>query len=269
MQLRLSVLGLRERGPAAELEPTTSETLMPFFWVNLLFGLGDELLPQRYRPETLALLFDQDRFVAALSEAGSGDGGFTIERPETLSESKAQRLAKSVIVNVAKVELWLLGFDVEPDGKNDYSVSGFGGENRRSDLQDALHEYWRKLEETSGHVAQERSRSITADLFQSLQRTAEQAEAVETARHADYSRELVEKHLTTADDIEKAWAEVKTRGLSLWDGLKRVWRWIKRGVKKVVSWIGSFFKNLSRAFYRYVTKAYKIVRLAITSVVEN
>ena len=37
----------------------------------------------------------------------------------------------------------------------------------------------------------------------------------------------------------------------------------------MVSWIGSFFKNLARAFYRYASKGYKIVRLAVTSVVES
>jgi hypothetical protein len=269
VQLRLSVLGLRDEGPAPSLDPPRQETLMPFLRVYLLFRMGEDSLPQGYFPETIAALFDQDRFVEALSRAGTGDGGFALRRPQGLSEERAQTLARAFIVNVAKVELWLLGFEVDPDGETDYRVSGVGGASRRSDLRAALREYWQELEDLPRDTARERADSISPLLFRSLQKTAEAADAVETDPHADVSREVVEEHLTTEQEIERAWAEVKTRRLSLWDGLKRVWRWIKRGVKKVVSWIGSFFKNVARAFYRYATKAYKIVRLAVTSVVES
>ena len=268
VHLRLFVLGLREHRPDAALDPPRPETLEPFLWVNLLFGLGDDPLPQGYFPKTIAMLFNQDRFVEALSEAGDGDG-FEINRPQSLSESRAQRLAQSFIVNVAKIEVWLLGFDVRPDGKTDYSVSGLEGRGRRTDLQETLEEYWQQLEQKSEHRAETLAESITPALFHSLQKTVDAAEAVEVDPHADYSREVVEEHLTSEQDIERAWAEVQERRLSLWDGLKRVWRWIKRGVTKVVSWIGSFFKNLGRAFYRYASKGYKIVRLAVTSVVES
>ncbi len=268
-QLRLFVLGLREHRPDAALDSPSPETLEPFLWVNLLFGLGDDPLPQGYFPKTIAMLFNQDRFIERLSQVGSREGGFQIHRPSSLPGSKAQCLARSFIVNVAKIELWLLGFDVALDGKNDYSVSGFRGGGRKSDFQKALQEYWRELEQKSWRRAETLAESITPALFHSLQKTAKAAEAIEVAPHADYSREVVEEHLTSEQDIERAWAEVQARRLSLWDGLKRVWRWIKRGVKKVVSWIGSFFKNLARAFYRYATKGYKIVRLAVTSVVES
>lgn len=269
VQLRLFVLGLRENRPDAELDPPRSETLEPFLWINLLFKLDEDPLPQGYFPKTVAILFNQDRFVQKLSKAGTGEGDFEIHRPSSLSDSKTQQLAQSFIVNVAKIELWLLGFDVELDGKNDYSVSGFQGEGRKIDLEEALQEYWQELEKKSAHEVEQLSQSITAALFRSLQETAEVAEQIETDPHADYSQEVVEEHLTTEGDIEKAWAEVQERRLSLWDGLKRVWRWIKRGVKKIVSWIGSFFKNLARAFYRYASKGYKIVRLAVTSVAES
>lgn len=134
----------------------------------------------------------------------------------------AKRLATSVTVNPAKVERWLLVVGVAPDGKNDASVSGGGRENRTSNLQDSLPEYCQKLEEASTRVARERPRLLTGDLFQSLHRTEEQEEAVGIARYADYSQALVEKRLTTLDDIEIAWAEVRTRRLRLWDRLKRV-----------------------------------------------
>ena len=268
VQLRLFVLGLREEGPGTELGPLTSDTLIPLFWINLLFGLGPRTLSQRYGPEALALLFDQDRFVEALSEAG-GDEEFRIRRPQFLPKARAQDLAQSFIVNVAKIELWLLGFDVSPDGKTDYSVSGLGGRARKTEMQEALEEYWTELEQKSRSRARTLAESITPALFHSLRKTTEAAEAAETGPHADYSREVVEEHLTTEQEIERAWSEVQGRRLSLWDGLKRVWRWIKRGVKKVVSWVGSFFKNLARAFYRYATKGYKIVRLAVTSVVDS
>jgi len=270
VQLRLFVLGLREEKPESELGPLTPDILTPLFWVNLLFELGDRTLSQRYGPAALALLFDQDRFVEALSEAGSDDE-FQIRRPESLSKARARRIAQSFIINVAKIELWLLGFDVSPDGKADYSVSGLGGRARKTEMQEALAEYWRELEQKSRHRAETFAESITPALFHSLQKTTEEAEAVETdpEGHRDYSREVVEEHLATEEEIERAWSEVQGRRLSLWDGLKRVWRWIKRGVKKVVSWVGSFFKNLARAFYRYASKGYKIVRLAVTSVVDS
>ena len=153
VQLRLFVLGLRDEGPGTELGPLTPDTLTPLFWINLLFGLGDRILSQRYGPEALALLFDQDRFVEALSGAGR-DEEFQIRRPESLSKARARRLAQSFIVNVAKIELWLLGFDVSPDGKTDYSVSGLGGRARKTEMQEALEEYWTELEQTSRRRAE-------------------------------------------------------------------------------------------------------------------
>lgn len=47
--------------------------------------------------------------------------------------------------------------------------------------------------------------------------------------------------------------------MRLRDGLKRLWRWIRCGIRKVLDIVG----NLACAFYRYTLKAYLIARFAI------
>ena len=75
----------------------------------------------------------------------------------------------------------------------------------------------------------------------------------------DYSKKLVEafeKRANTQALITRSYSEGKGLGMKLWDGLKRLWAWIKRGVTKIVS----FGKNLFRAFYRFAMKGFEIVK---------
>ncbi len=53
----------------------------------------------------------------------------------------------------------------------------------------------------------------------------------------------------------------KGLGMKLWDGLKRLWAWIERGIKKIIT----FGKNIFRAFYRFAMKGFKIVKTAFSA----
>lgn len=52
----------------------------------------------------------------------------------------------------------------------------------------------------------------------------------------------------------------------MWDGLKRIWRWIKKVGKKVLHFLD---KNIFRSFFRFVSKAYKIVKKGVKIIVDS
>ena len=81
----------------------------------------------------------------------------------------------------------------------------------------------------------------------------------------DAAREEIAKNIETNEEISKAWSYLKTKGMRLFDGLKRIWRWVKKIGKKVVGFIKN---NIFKAFFRYVSKAYKIVAKGIENIVK-
>ena len=49
--------------------------------------------------------------------------------------------------------------------------------------------------------------------------------------------------------------------MRLWDGMKRLWSWIKKGIRKIVS----FGKNMLRGFYRFAMRAHTMIRTAFSA----
>jgi len=187
---------------------------------------------------------------------------------------------RGFLVNVAKIELWLLGLPAKVDGGDDFPVAGFSkakGRQRRggrfdrkitlrnSNLRAALTEFWEQAQGCDSGEAAERAREISPELFAALLNPQPQQGApFSPVADADYSSELLrdfEQRGTIGDDVEEAWRQGRSLGMRLWDGLKRLWRWVKRGIRAVVQ-LG---KNLFRAFIRFALKAYKIVRTAFSA----
>jgi hypothetical protein len=80
----------------------------------------------------------------------------------------------------------------------------------------------------------------------------------------DYSKQIAadfEKEHDTEALIARSYMESKNLGMKLWDGLKRLWGWVKKGLKKIVV----FAKNVFRTFYRFAMKGFVIVRTAFSA----
>jgi len=266
VQLRLFCYGLAGQAPRSGFTAVPKTNLDKA--LATLTRLG--AFPAESAPEPGALftvLFDTDRLLALAVAALAGP---VQDDPQL----------RGFLVNVAKIELWLLGLPAKVDGRDDFPVAGFtklqgrvrGGGRfertvtlRNADLRAAVEQFWEQVQGLPRDEAQARARELSPELFQSLlDPQARPGVDAAPVTDSDYSVELVrtlEARATVAADVEESWRQGRSLGMRLWDGLKRLWRWVKRGIRAVVE-LG---KNLFRAFFRFALKAYKIVRTAFSA----
>ncbi|HOI47694.1 MAG TPA: peptidoglycan-binding domain-containing protein [Prolixibacteraceae bacterium] len=262
-QLRLFSLGLYDEKPDVGFREFPASGFNRFTEVVRLLRLSSQVIGPGFFPNTLGLLFNQDQLVEALAKQNSSAAGsFTVHFFGDRDEQ--ERLVNRFVVNMAKIELWLLGFDVQIDGRDDYSVAGMESRTEVGPLDAALNQYYRDFEEGRLIRAAGQSNRITPAFFISLQKTA--GTVTETSDDPeDLSREVAAL-LDRPGKIEQAWNYIRKRGVRLWDGLRRLWRWVKRLGEKV---LGFLEENVFRAFFRYVSKSFKIVRKAVECVAES
>lgn len=272
VQLRLFSLGLFPSKPELDFSGLPEMAVNEFRSINTMLKLTETHLPVGLHRETVQVLFDQDHIVEKLADAGASASAarhsFTISRPSNMKRKTAHALVNRFIINVAKIELWLLGFNVDIDGKDDYSISSAALHDHNLKLFGAMFRYYRQLLEIKRRKALKLAKTITPELFLSIREVHRRTRGMDDSdMEGDYSHEIAESsELSSNEKIENAWGVIRKRSVSLWDGIKRLWRWIVRGIKKIIS----FFKNnIFKAFFRYATKAFKIVKTAIGSVIQS
>ncbi len=265
VRLRLFALGVLTRGPGEgpAYDRLPLAALGRFRELTRYLGFADE-----ERPDPLTLIervFDHDRIVAGIADSPRVEDdtegrieGFEIDTA-TMPQSTLELLQR-FLVSVAKVELWLLGFDVDIDRRLDYPVLGIRkGTPRNKGLRGELRRFWRELAGRPEEWSKKLVRFITPALFQAFARI-EAADAVTAEQpDGDESREVLERVGNRPRPIEEHWAAGRALGMRLWDGLKRIWRWIVRRVRRILE-IG---RNLARAFFVYATKAFRIARFTL------
>ena len=206
--------------------------------------------------ETINVLFDQDRLAAQLGRAGND---FLKHRPADIGEKSAGRLIYKFTACCAKVELWLLGYDVPLDGRAKFDTPG------RSEFHSylparyptfhAFYSFWRE-NGASRKKARERSLGVTGLFFKKLLHIQQEGDGIaDTNQSEQLFDALVNEEKTV---LERVWEQIKTIGSRIWDGLKRVWRWLKSIIKGVVKKIGMWVKNIARLAYQYALNAFPI-----------
>jgi len=275
LRLRLWALGLLSRKPGAGVEHQRlpMKALVRTFWPMMQrLGIVAIDAPFPAVTEAIEVVFDQDRLLrgTARSSKAFGRGSrrrlrFVYEtRPEEDTETVREQV-RSFIVCLTKIELWLLGFEVKINGIADYRVWKFGPQRdvgRNTGVAGALKDFWERLTKQVRLSRGSFVGTITPDLLGELAYPpAAGSLASRRAVHGDYSVEVSER-LTEQGEIESAWRTGKSLGARLWDGLKRVWRWLRRGARRILD-VG---RNLVRAFYRYAMKAFEIARFASRTV---
>jgi hypothetical protein len=269
VQLRLFSLGLFPSRPGPDFRELNDAALDNFRWINFMFNLSSRSMQRKICPETVSVLYDQDNMVEKISMASDGgkrNKSFQYTRPERLEKRITDKLANKFIINVAKAELWLLGLKIKPDGSDDYSITNGGRDRMNPGFFDALVLYYMELENKDRKTAEKLSKKLTPDFFESLHRTRRVTEGKSHHYGDEDASDVIDEHLDSNQKIEEAWGFAKRKSVTLWDGLKRLWRWIKRGIKKIFSF---FTKNVFRVFFRYVTKAFKIVKIGIDAVIDT
>lgn len=289
VQLRLWTYGLAEKKPGEEFNDISGKNIE---WLKKVFwslSLIDDFRKEISRQELFGILFDDDLLVTAaarfkpIAPPPHEDGDSFADKVLDAADLKGlSELKRRFLVNLTKVELWLLGSDIKIDGKDDYPVKGLGVKQiwktpfgvdseimlvdmTDENVQKYLRQYWRELAGLSEKDARAKAGFITPSLFESF-KTPEVAHTGKLSPfdETDYSKQIAEYFEKEHDPealIARSYTESKNLGMNLWDGLKRLWRWVKRGINKIVD----FAKNVFRTFYRFAMKGYVIVRTAFSA----
>ena len=243
--------------------------------------------PDDITPARVARLFDHDEIVA-----------FAAAHPERCNPAFYGANAAAMrqfLLALAKVELWLNGYPVAPDGDTRLTVrttvqpagGGAGGRRprrrRQSDsaffdvVETFLHNTQGSAVTTSRSLAALSSTDTNTRLDQAiasiLMRTQELREAEQTTQTPPMSDEDLAKLVLAQPRPKSFWKKlVKTaRGLasSLFDGVRRVWRWLRERVSSVLSWAKESLVNLTRAVWHRLTAIGRIIRAAIHAFAEG
>lgn len=258
VQLRLFVFSLMKTSPAEkQIDPLTG--LRVFVELAGAIGLGGVPLEAGYSFETLHLLFDQDRITQHLA-------GMT----GRINWDRHSRLKAFVVCN-AKVELWLLGYSVLPDGKGTYrkprrrrrSGKGLPRPNR-------YHGFYKVLRAFCSDVNPDRQHKLTADRFETefplFFGEFAQAHGVSEPEPQPNNQELmIQALLRHPQEALQEWGKLRFFAGRLWDGVTRAWGWIKRLMKRVLGPVTSLIRNALRVLWSLAIHSVGILKAAMHS----
>lgn len=279
VQLRFWAYGLAEKKPGPEFNAIPVQNIKRFKTVLWSLGIIDDYNKKIPRTRLFSMLFNPDMLVKAAAEFKpfikplfGADESFS-DGIHDLEEHEGTLIIKRrFLINLAKVELWLLGSDIKIDGLDDYEVKGLRKKSifSRSDegMRFYLEEYWKKLlpSETE-RKSTARAEKISPTLFKSFiapDKLHHQGRQLKTFSEKDYSQQIARdfsNEPNTDELVTESYRVGKSIGMKLWDGLKRLWAWLKKGIKKILN----FGKNIFRAFYRFAMKGFKIVKTGFTA----
>ncbi|MEM1182785.1 MAG: peptidoglycan-binding protein [Acidobacteriota bacterium] len=267
-RLRLFVLGCfgsrRLRG-IEKLEPGL-ELFTELLW-RLRFT--ENRLPSRLEPETLAALFDQDGLVASLASPTLKFPVRSLAGSQESDVSTAEELARRFLVSVARVELWLLGYDLPLNGRGAFKVPRrFPYQRGRFQFFYALEQFWRSRGRSIAE-ARRLSKTLRLSFFSELEAIGREAERADGEQSDAIYREISELSPRSQRSV---WSHVQSVGSRIWDGVKRVWRWFKTVIgrgRRIIHKVFEWTKNLARFAYRYALQSFAVVKLAAQQTVKS
>jgi hypothetical protein len=263
--LRLFVLGLTEKKPeSVDLDLDTGFETFSRIWNILSPAAEDAGPPSSNNMIWIGRLFDQDGIVERLAGAAVP---FSTDDLRTIH---------SLVINVTKIELWLMGYRVRPtgydlkaavplkDSKDDLdkfdmwmrssSVTSYLRIRKNLTLYKALYRFWRDRGEDK-----KKARHLSLNFFDRFHEffdlLASGLQTYDAMSVKDRHKLIEEKLQQHLDQVPTIWTNLQRVRNRIWDGVKRVWTWIKSIVKKVID----FGLNLSRLIYNYALGAFSVV----------
>lgn len=250
VHLRLWALGLIDDRPRKDFKPVVKEDLKRFKRVLKIFLIKHIASNIDLNYDTLKILFNQDLLAKSIQKRSSEDKKSYQLRLSDKKKEVDRELSRRFIISCAKIELWLLGFDVNINGRNDFHVT------KNNQLYSSLTKFYQEFASYNLSTAKIHAKEIAPSFFDEIVNVID----ITNNYKIEDASGIIEERIKTNEDISNAWSYIKKKGMSLWDGIKRVWRWIKKIGKKVFNFIE---KNIYKAFFRYTSKAFKIVKTAI------
>ncbi len=266
--LRLFVFGLLKKRPDSA-DVAVEEGLKAFAGIwGLLFADAPQTVPG-FSPEWVNLLFDMDGITRRLSQISAELGKEQMNR------------CHPFILNAAKVELWLMGYTVRPGGydlvEKKIPDSDKNGELTGTDVwmrsatlsqynkikknllfYKALHAFWLDQGEDDAGADQKSVEFLAffQDFFKVAADAIQSADAMDTAARQVNLETFI---LDRKDQIPAIWETVKRLGARIWDGVKRIWGWFVRMLKRVKERALKIGTNLSRLIYDFALNSFTVV----------
>jgi len=173
---------------------------------------------------------------------------------------------KTFIESIARIELWLLGYDVNIGNpqtiykrrKSRNKIIKSKRRKKTTRLSIALEDFWRIHPVEKQPESRNLRQSVTPEFFKELVILSSEDSDSETT-HSD-----VVTHVQKLSKNDKKKLQNKLQGLasSIWDGVKRVFRWIKRFIKKIAKKALNIIKNIARYIAKRARSAFEIIQKA-------
>ena len=234
VRLRLAVLGL----PVADGEEVARRA-----WAAVMADLGAPAADggAALTPELAAQLFDHDGLVARLAQAPGEPGeGLPKER---------RRAVEALAVCAAKIELWLLGYEVAPDGVPVLRRTERGGRPGHSPIHlvetkasTALRRFFDDTE-LEGVMRFASERRLKAELPEFFRRARQLRAQEENLPRAQASGEIVAALEARLAERPGLWAELRAAG-------ERMANLLFDGVRRAIAWVGRMLHGAARAVAR-------------------
>jgi len=260
IKLRLFVLGFLPSKQAQDSDKLQA-ALEKFVAVAGILKLHDKPLSPGLRIETINVLFDQDGMAMQLGRIGRN---FMKYRPADMGEKAAGRLIHKFTVCCAKIELWLLGYDIPLDGRAKFDTPGMSEIHSylpaRYPIFHALYSFWRENGKRK-KKARERAVRVTGSFFAKLLQLQQDGDRIADTNQSEQLFDVLVNEKKNV--LDRVWGQIKTIGSRIWDGLKRVWRWLKSLIKKAAKRISAWAKNIARLAYQYALNAFPVARRLI------
>ncbi|MGD8522595.1 MAG: peptidoglycan-binding domain-containing protein [Desulfobacterales bacterium] len=257
IKLRLFVLGFL---PSKQAQDTNKlrKALEKFVSIARILKLHDQPLSPDMAFDTINILFDQDGMAAQLAQAGED---FMRHRPADIRIRDARRSIHKFIICCAKIELWLLGYEVSLDGtakfKIPQGIERFTYMPASYPLFHALYTFWQENGMNKSDALSQATR-ITGLFFNTLLKIQQQGDPIADPSQSQELYDMLVKE--DREVLDQIWGYIKAIGSRIWDGLKRVWRWFKSLLQNVVKKIRTWVKNVARLAYQYALNAFPILK---------
>ena len=229
-----------------------------------IFDLASSPLQPQLDFRFLNTLFDQ---AAILNSLARGTTGIMMNLDPSLTDRQRRKeiaFGKEFVNSVAAVELWLFGYDVLVGSGND--KGRFQAGDGKLDVHTAIGQF---IESHAGDIdfTGVRKGKIPGLAFRRILEVRISGDDAQQTADAD---EVVRQVLEDRNVKSQVLAKVKTFGSRLWDGVKRVWRWFKSGLKKLFEKTKRIAKAVISNIARYVHSAavgvFEHVRAAVRGV---
>jgi len=250
-RLRLSVFGFGAVPQADDFAPA-ADMIIAFSQVAAALGIPNTGESGTLTPEFAGLLFGHDALTDRLADCA--------ERLEAL-DRKMRARAEHFLVCFAKIELWLHGYDVAPDGSSTliqpamHGRHGGGLTERTNRTADQFNLFFAELAPEGMSVKSASPAAIPARVPELLKRMRELRASQPLAKDSA-SNEVV---ALLEDELAKKpglWVELKLAAAKLvgilFDGVRRVLAWIGKLLKRVWSAVSTVAVNMWRAVHHFM-----------------